>query len=202
MKPCTCFSSLALLALVAIFAAGPACGQAAGGRAVIHIGGSFNQALADDAEMGFVGLDLFAGRMMNNNVCLGFFSGYDIVHRFSYKPYTSIKTGGPDFTETLAVVPATLKARYYLSITPMIQFYPQAAAGVYKTLARLGGNEVGGISKNMLRPGGSIGIGLDYWFLLTTGVGFEFDYHILTLPDGADPFSYWSLRVNYGIIKF
>ena len=50
--------------------------------------------------------------------------------------------------------------------------------------------------------GGSLGVGFDYWFLLTTGVSFEFEYHMFTVPSGGTMFKYWQVRVDYGIIKF
>jgi len=196
------FSRMALVSLALLLAGSPVFGQANSGKAVIHLGGAFSQASVDNAETGFFGVGLYAGKMVTNNLCVGFSSGYDMVHRYKYTTISSPEDGGGDFTETFAVVPALVKAKYYFTLTPMIQFYLQGAGGVYNTIAEMGGRSLGGIKTNVSRPGGSIGVGLDYWFLLTTGVGFEFEYHMFTVPDGGDMFSYWSVRVDYGLIKF
>ncbi len=175
----------------------PVLGQANSGKAVIYIGGSYNKALAEDAQNGFFGIDMFAGKMMTNELCLGVAAGYDIVHKYKYTA-----TSGGDFTESLSIIPVLIKARYYFTISPMMQFNIAAGAGVYSTISDLGGNSVGGISGSEKRPGGSIGIGFDYWFLLTTGVSFEFEYHAFTIPSGGTVFKFWQARVDYGIIKF
>ncbi len=180
----------------------PVLGQANSGKAVIYIGGSYNKAMVDDAQNGFFGIDMFAGKMITNELCLGISSGYDIVHNYKYTVSSDPDKGGGDFTETLSVIPVLLKARYYFSINRMMQVNVQAGAGVYKTISRLGGNSVGRISGNETRPGGSIGIAFDYWFLLTTGVSFEFEYHAFTMPGGGTVFKFWQARVDYGIIKF
>jgi opacity protein-like surface antigen len=187
----------ALCAAAVSLSAVPVFGQATAGRAAIYLGGSFNKATVEDAEQGFFGGDVFAGKMITNNLCLGFTAGYDIVHHYTYTPPTE----SGDFTETIAVIPAVVMAKYYFTLGPMFQIHAHAGGGVYSTLAKLGGGSVGGIDKNMTRPGFTVGAGVDYWFLLLNGVGFEFDYTMFTVPDG-DWFTYWSARVNYGILKF
>lgn len=202
MKSRKLVSRVLLLSLAVLFFAVPVLGQANSGKAVIYIGGSYNQALVEDAENGFFGIDMFAGKMMTNELCLGVSAGYDIVHNYSYTVASDADAGGGDFNERLSIIPVLIKARYYFTISPMMQFNIAAGAGVYNTISDLGGNSVGGISGNEKRPGGSIGIGFDYWFLLTTGVSFEFEYHAFTIPSGGTVFKFWQARVDYGIIKF
>jgi len=191
-----------LLSLAALLFAVPVLGQANAGKAVVYIGGSLNKALPDGAENGFVGLDMFAGKMITNNLCLGAFFGYDVVHYYKYTVTSSPEEGGGDFTQRLSIIPILFKARYYYSISPMMQVHAQAGIGAYNTIAVLGGDHIGGVYKNDLRPGGSIGIGFDYWFLLTTGVTFEFEYHAFTTDADAGTFDYIQFRVDYSIIKF
>jgi opacity protein-like surface antigen len=195
-------SRSALCAAALLMAAVPVFGQATAGRAVIYLGGSYNKANVDNAEQGFFGVDLFAGKMITNNLCIGFSSGYDIVHRYTYTPISSVEGGGGDFTESLAVIPALVRAKYYFTLSPMLQVYAQAGGGAYATIAKLGGNKVGDIRSNCVSPGFTVGAGIDYWFLLLNGVGFEFDYTMFKVPDGGDWFKYWSVRVDYGILKF
>jgi hypothetical protein len=195
-------SRVLLLSLAALLFAVPALGQANANKGVIYIGGSYNMALVEDAENGFFGIDLSAAKMMNNNISLGFAAGYDVVHYYKYTVESSPEEGGGDFTERLAVLPILVKGRYYFSFSRMAQLNVSLAGGVYNTISKLGGNSVGGISGNETEFGGSIGVGFDYWFLLTTGVSFEFEYHMFTTPGDADMFTYWQARVNYGIIKF
>jgi len=191
-----------LLSLAALLFAVPVLGQANAGKAVIYLGGSFNKALPDGAEDGFFGVDMFAGKMITSNLCLGAYIGYDIVHYYKYTVTSSAEEGGGDFTERLSIIPIQLKARYYYSLSPMMQIHAQAGVGAYNIIANLGGGHIGGVYKNDLRPGGSIGIGFDYWFLLTTGVTVELEYHAFTTDGDAGTFDYVQLRVDYSIIKF
>ncbi len=191
-----------LLSLAVLLFAVPVFGQANSGKAVIYIGGSYSKALPDGAENGFFGLDFYAGKMLTNNLCLGAYFGMDIVHYYKYTVSSSADEGGGDYTERLSVIPITLKARYYHSFSTMFQVHAQVGVGVYNTIARLGGGCVGGVCGNGTRPGGSIGIGFDYWFLLTTGVTFELEYHAFTTEGDAGIFDYVQLRVDYSIIKF
>ncbi len=202
MKSRKLVSRMLLLSLAALLFAVPVLGQANADKAVIYIGGAYNKAMVDDAQNGFVGVDFFAGKMLNNEFCLGFAAGYDIVHYYKYTVSSAQDEGGGDFTERLSILPILLKGRYYFTISPMLQFNVAAAGGVYNTISRLGGHSVGGVSENTTEYGGSIGIGLDYWFILTTGVSFEFEYHMFTTPGDAPMFKYWQVRVDYGIIKF
>lgn len=191
-----------LLSLAALLFAVPVLGQANAGKAVIYIGGSYNQAQVEGAENGFFGFDFSAAKMMNKNISLGAQFGFDMVHYYKYTVPSSADEGGGDYTERLSVIPILLKGRYYVSISPMMQLNLSLGAGVYNTISRLGGNTVGGISGNVTEYGGSVGVGFDYWFLLVTGVSFEFEYHMFTTPGDADMFKYWQVRVDYGIIKF
>jgi hypothetical protein len=191
-----------LLSLAALLFAMPAFGQANSGKAVIYIGGSYNQAIAEGAENGFFGIDFFGGKMMTNTFCLGASFGFDMVHYYKYTVSSDADDGGGDYTERLSVVPILLKGRYYFNLSQMMQVNVALGAGVYNTISRLGGNSVGGISGNETEFGGSLGVGFDYWFLLTTGVSFEFEYHMFMVPSGGTMFKYWQARVDYGIIKF
>lgn len=202
MKSRKLVSRVLLLSLAVMLFAVPVLGQANSGKAVIYIGGSYNKAFPDGAQNGFFGIDMFAGKMITNNLCLGSSIGFDIVHYYKYTVTSSPDRGGGDYTEWLSVIPVLFKARYYFSINRMMQVNVYAGAGVYSTISHLGGNSVGGISGNEHRPGGSIGIAFDYWFILTTGVSFEFEYHAFTTPDDGGTFDYWQFRVDYGIIKF
>lgn len=191
-----------LLSLAALLFAVPVLGQANAGKAVIYIGGSFSKALPDGAKNGFFGLDVFAGKMVTNKLCLGAQFGFDTVHYYKYTVASSADEGGGDFTQRITVIPILFKARYYHSFSTMFQVHAQVGAGVYNTISRLGGECVGGVCGNDLRPGASLGIGFDYWFLLTTGVTFEFEYHAFTTEGDAGTFDYVQLRVDYSIIKF
>jgi hypothetical protein len=191
-----------ILSLGVLLFAAPVFGQANKGKGVIYIGGTYNQAMVDNAENGFLGLDFFAGGMLNDKICLGAAIGYDVVHYYKYTVASALEDGGGDYTERLAVLPILLKGRYYITFNRMMQLNISAAGGVYNTISRLGGNSVGGISGNETEIGGSVGVGFDYWFLLTTGVSFEFEYHMFTTPGYNTMFKYWQVRVDYGIIKF
>jgi len=195
-------SRVLLLSLAVMLFAAPVLGQANSGKAVIYIGGSYNKALPDGAQNGFFGIDMFGGKMLTNNICLGASAGYNMVHFYKYSIAATPTQAAGNYTETLAVIPALIKVRYYHSLSRMMQINLQLGVGAYSTIAGLGGNRVGGVDKNMVRPGGSIGIGFDYWFLLTTGVSFEFEYHAFTTSDDYGTFDYWQFRVDYGIIKF
>ena len=201
MKSRKLVSRVLLVSLALLIPMAPAFGQANADKAVIYIGGSFNNAQVDDAGDGFFGIDLFAGKMINNNVCLGFSAGFDMVHYNKITVPSTPDQGGGDYTEKLAIIPIQVKAKYYFSMSRMFQINASVGAGAYQSIARLGGESIGGISGNTFEYGGSVGVGFDYWFLLMTGVSFDFEYHMFTSP-GDDMFKYWQVRVNYGIIKF
>ena len=193
MKINNVFSIAGMTLVLIIMAAGPVLGQANSNKGVIHLGGSFNQPFVDDADSGFFGLDIFAGKMVTNNLCLGIRSGYDIV---SYQSYSN------GIIKQLGIIPFQIRAKYYHSFSLMLQTYGSLGAGVFRTQNQLGGLEVGSVKSAANCPGGSISIGLDYWFLLTTGVGFELEYNLFKVPDGGDMFSYLSARVTYCKIGF
>jgi len=172
---------------------GPVLGQANANKGVVHIGGSFNQPFVDDADSGFFGVDIFAGKMFTNELCVGFRAGYDIV---SYQKFTN------GINKQLGVIPLQIRARYYHSFSLMLQAYGSVGAGVFRTHDGLGGLEVGTIKSSANCPGGSVSVGLDYWFLLTTGIGFELEYNLFKVPDGGDMFSYLSARVSFCKIGF
>lgn len=201
MKTRSLLSGALLTIFIVLSMTGAAFAQANSGKAVIHLGASYSQSLVDDAEAGFFGVDLFAGKMISNELCLGFHIGYDIVHNHSTNHFDPSVNDSVSFRERLGVVPFLAKAKYYFTLSPMVQVYVGAGAGVYRAVPSLGGNEVGTIKTAANCPGGAISIGLDYWFLLTAGVGFEFEYHMFSVPDG-DMYSYYQIRVDYGIIKF
>ena len=201
MKSRSLFSGALLFLFTCMIFSVPAFGQANSGKAVIHLGGSYSKALVDDAGAGFFGGDVFAGKMITNELCVGFTVGYDIVH-YETNDFIDPLTNEPEsFNERLAMIPFLVKAKYYLTLSPMVQVYGAAGGGVYRSVASLGGGEVGTIKTACNSPGGAISVGLDYWFLLTTGVGFEVEYHMFKVPEG-DMFSYFQARVDYCLIKF
>ena len=201
MKTRSLLTCLLLFSFGCLALTGTAFAQANSGKAVIHLGASYSQSLVDDAGGGFFGLDAFAGKMFTNELCLGFTAGYDIIHNESVDVIDEVTNEPGTFNERLAVIPFLLKAKYYFTLSPMVQMYAGAGGGVYRTVPSLGGGEIGTIRTAANCPGGAVSVGLDYWFLLTTGVGFEFEYHMFNVPDG-DMYSYWQVRVDYGIIKF
>lgn len=193
--------SIAGIAIVFMFAfSADALGQANAGKGVLHFGGSFNQSFVDGADNGFVGGDIFVGKMFTNKLCVGFRSGYDIV---------SLQRYSNGFNKYLGVIPLQLRAKYYHSFSQMTQMYGSVGAGVFRTQAHLGGEAVGPIASSTNCPGISVSAGLDYWFLLTTGIGFELEYNLFLPPDangdfefGGEKYGYLSVRVNYCSIKF
>ncbi|MCK4236429.1 MAG: hypothetical protein KAX38_04870 [Candidatus Krumholzibacteria bacterium] len=185
-------SGIGLVFLLCITITGTVYGQATAKQNVIHLGAAYTQALVDNAQAGFVGLNMFFGKMLTNNICLGISTGYDIV---------SFRSVG-DMKERVAVAPLQIKAKCYMNLGPMLQLYASAAGGAYRVIPHLGTEKIGTLGGyTTTQPGGSVGIGLDYWFLLTTGVGFELEYHTFT-TDGDDMFSYFAARVDYCLIKF
>lgn len=192
MKTKAIISSVGVLIFLLAISTGVAFGQATDGQSVFHFGGGFAKAMADSTEGGMVGVRVFAGKMLTNNLCLGLSAGYDVV---SYKKVEGLH-------ERLAVIPFQANIVYFMNIGSMMQLYTSLGGGVYRTLPHLGGSAIGNIDKAVTRPGGSIAIGLDYWFLLTTGIGFNFEYHMFDTPDGGDMFKYFVVRVDYCLIKF
>jgi outer membrane protein W len=167
---------------------GIAAGQATKGQYVADFGAAYAKALDSDAKSGFVGLDMFAGKMITSNICLGLGVGADII---SYE-----KVG--DMHSRLAVIPLLVKAKYYLNLGPMLQAYVSAGAGAYAVSTHLH-EPIGDIRYSMNQPGGAVGVGIDYWFLLLQGIGFSVEYHMFKTD--IDPFSYFVARVEYCLIK-
>jgi hypothetical protein len=128
--------------------------------------------------------------MFTNSLSVGLATGYDIV---SFQKAN-------DIYERLAVVPLLVKAKYYLTVAPLMQVHAAAAGGVYRMVPHLGINPVGGVWSAQTKPGGLVGLGFDYWLFGTSGVGAEFEYNFV--DSGAeDLFSYFAFRVNFSIIK-
>lgn len=192
MKSKAIITSVGILALLLAISTGAAFAQATDGQSVFHFGGGFAKTSADSAAGGLVGARVFAGKMLTNNLCLGLSAGYDVV---SYE-----KVG--ELHERLAVIPFQANLVYFVNVGAMMQLYASLGGGVYRTLPHLGGKAIGAIDEAVTRPGGSVAIGLDYWFLLTTGIGFNFEYHMFTTPDDGDMFQYFVARVDYCLIKF
>ncbi len=193
MKGKTVIAGILITFSLMILTAGQAFSQATVDQGVIHFGASFNKAFVDDVESPFAGADVFVGKMFTNNLFFGFSSGYDVV---------SFNKSG-DLYERFGVVPVLVKAAYFKKLSRMLQFYVSAGGGLYRTLPHLGGSTVGGISEASTEFGGSISVGLDYWFLLTTGVGFSVEYHTFNNPvDDIRTFQYLSARIDYCLIKF
>jgi len=179
---------IVLLLFCCLVMPGIAAGQATKEQYVADFGAAYAKALDSDAKSGFVGLDMFAGKMITSNICLGLGAGVDII---SYE-----KVG--DLHSRLTVIPLLVKAKYYLNLGPMLQAYVSAGAGAYRVSPHL--NEpIGDIRYSMNQPGGTVGVGIDYWFLLLQGIGFSVEYHMFKTD--IDPFSYFVARVEYCLIK-
>jgi hypothetical protein len=180
-----------IVLIVFLGSTGTAYAQAVNGRYTLNLGIAYTQATTTNARTGFLGFDIFAGKMLTNNICVGFAVGHDIV---SYRQLG-------DFHERLAIIPFQIKTKYYMSLSTMVQAFATVGGGVYRALPHLNPEPIGDISYATNQPGGSIGFGVDYWFLLMQGVGFEFEYHFFN-TDKDNLFSYFALRVSYGMLKF
>ena len=169
---------------------GAAFGQAMQKQYVADFGGAFTQATATKAEMGFAGIDLQAGKMLTNNLSVGLSTGFDVV---SLRNVNGIY-------ERLTMMPILAKAKYYFTIAPAMQVYASAAGGIYKSIPHLTTDPIGNIWNAETDAGGAFGLGFNYWFLATQGLGVEFEYNFLD-SGGQSLFSYFALRLNYSIIK-
>jgi hypothetical protein len=179
----------ALLLCCAVLS-GTASGQAVQKQFVADFGAAFTQATVTKAQMGMFGLDLSIGKMFTNNLSVGLLLGYDVV---SFQKDEGIY-------ERLAIAPLLARAKYYFTIAPSMQLHAIVSGGGYQAIPHLGTDPIGGISKTGLHPGGSVGIGFDYWLFGRQGLGAEFEYNFF--DSGAeDIFSYFSVRLNYSIIK-
>lgn len=183
--------NLAIVLLLCFSMAEPASGQAQKDYFVVDFAASFNQATVTKARMGFFGFDIFAGRMLSGSLCVGIYTGYDIV---SFRKVEN-------YTERLGVIPMLAKVKYYFTLSPMLQINAFAACGAYRTVPHLSSEPVGTVWYAQTQPGFSAGFGVDYWFLLTQGFGFAFEYHFFN-TDSDETFSYFSARVSYSMIRF
>ncbi|MCX5753618.1 MAG: hypothetical protein NTW97_08215 [Candidatus Krumholzibacteria bacterium] len=190
MKTIKTLSIAGALLLCCVVYSGTASGQAVRKQYVADIGAAFTQATVTKAQGGMLGLDLSAGKMFTNGLSVGFMVGYDVV---SYQKDEEIY-------ERLAIVPILARAKYYFTLSSAMQLHAMAGGGAYQTIPHLGTIPIGGVSRAELRPGGSIGVGFDWWVFGSQGLGAEFEYNFF--DSGAeDLFSYFSLRLNYSIIK-
>jgi hypothetical protein len=179
----------ALLLCCAVFS-GIASGQPAQKQYVADFGAAFTQATVTKAQRGMLGLDLSVGKMFTGSLSAGLAVGYDVV---SYQKNEGIYA-------RLAIVPVLAKAKYYFTVAPAMQLHAALAGGVYQAIPHLGTDAIGGISEAGLHPGGSLGVGFDWWLFGRQGLGAEFEYTFF--DSGAeDLFSYFAFRVNYSIFK-
>jgi hypothetical protein len=179
----------ALFLCCAVFSS-TAFAQPAQKQYVVDFGAAFTQATVVKAQRGLVGLDITAGRMFTSSLSLGFSVGYDVA---SFQKEEGIYA-------RLAIVPILAKVRYYFGIAPAMQLHASLAGGAYQTIPHFGTDQIGGITKAGLNPGGSLGIGFEYWFLGTQGIGAEFEYNFFD-AGAPDIFSYFALRVNYCLVR-
>ena len=191
MKMKSTILGITFLSIICITFTGGAYGQATNKQYVAEFGAAFTQATVTNARTGFFGLDLFAGKMLTNNLCLGLSIGHDIVS------YRKIE----DYHERLTVIPALVKAKYFINIGPRLQLYTSVGGGVYRASPHLTTEPIGDIRYTTNQPGGAVGFGIDYWFLLLQGVGVSFEYHFFN-TDEESIFSFFAFRLDYCFIKF
>lgn len=184
-------AGIAIFALCLIAVNGAANGQATRKRYVLDFGAAFTQATVSKARTGLLGLDMYAGKMLTSNLCVGVGTGYDIVSFY----------GLGETKERLAMIPILAKIKFYFTLSPMLQVYASAGGGVYRAQPHLSATPIGDIWYATNQPGGAVGFGASYWFLLTQGIGLSFEYHFLT-TDADNIFSYFAMRLDYSIIKF
>jgi hypothetical protein len=159
---------------------------------VADFGLAFTQATVTKAQRGFLGADISMGKMLTNNLSVGLAIGYDVV---SFQKID-------DIYQRLAVVPILARAKYYLTVAPLMQVHASAAGGVYRMVPHLGIDKLGGVWEAETKPGGSFGLGFDYWFLGRSGIGAEFEYNVMGADSQDDNyFSYFAIRVSYSIVK-
>jgi hypothetical protein len=151
---------------------------------------AYTQATVVNAKSGFVGFDVFAGTMLTDKLGIGLFTGYDV---------TSYEKQG-DATESLAFIPVLVKLKYYFNIGTRLQLFVSGAAGAYRSIPHLATEPIGDIWYAGNHYGGSVSFGINWWFLLTQGVGFDYEYHFFTTE--GDMFSYFAVRIDYCLIRF
>jgi hypothetical protein len=179
----------ALLLCCAVYS-GSVSGQPAKKQYVADFGAAFTQATVTKAQSGMLGIDISVGKMFTDGLSAGLALGYDVV---SYQKHEGIYA-------RLAIAPLLVKAKYYFTIAPSMQLHAIAAGGAYEIIPHLGTDAIGGISKAGLHPGGSVGVGFDWWLFGRQGLGAEFEYNFF--DSGAENlFSYFAIRLNYSIIK-
>lgn len=190
MKKLRTISAASALFACCLALSGTAFGQAVQKQYVADFGAAFTQATVTKAQNGLFGLDISTGKMLTNSLSVGLALGYDVV---SFQKVDGIY-------ERFTVLPILAKAKYYFTIAPLLQLHASAAGGVYQMVPHLGVDPIGGVGSSRTKPGGSVGIGFDYWLLGRSGLGAEFEYNFI--DSGAENlFSYFALRVNYSIIK-
>ncbi|MBD3178864.1 MAG: outer membrane beta-barrel protein [Candidatus Latescibacteria bacterium] len=190
-------NALSIAGITVIFLlafSGAVMAQASAPKNLVHFGGTFNVPIGvEDSDNPSFGGNIFVGKMFNRNLCVGFKAGFDII---------SMQKTPTNFYKYLGVIPFALEAKYLVNMSRMFKVYGAASAGVYRTQVHLGGQKVGSVTSSANCPGGSISVGVDYWFLLTNGVGAELEYNMFKVPDGGDFNSYLTLKVNYCRISF
>jgi hypothetical protein len=190
LKTLQTLSTAGALFLCCAVCSGTASAQPAQKQYVADFGVAFTQATVVKAQRGLVGLDIAAGRMFTRNLSLGFGVGYDVA---SFQREEGIYA-------RLAIVPILAKVRYYFDIGPAMQLHASLAGGAYQTIPHFGTDQIGGITKAGLSPGGSFGVGFEYWFLGSQGLGAEFEYNFFD-AGAPDIFSYFAVRVNYCLVR-
>jgi len=187
LKPISVVSAVLLCSAVL---SGAVFGQALQKQYVADFGAAFTQATVTKAQMGLIGIDLQVGKMLTNNISVGIATGFDVV---SYQHLNEIY-------ERLTMMPLLAKAKYYYTFAPGMQVYGSVAAGIYKSIPHLTTDPIGGIWNAETDPGGAAGVGVNYWFMGTQGLGVEFEYNFFD-TGGESLFSYFAIRLNYSIIK-
>ena len=107
--------------------------------------------------------------MLTNNLSVGLAIGYDVV---SYPEGRGNLRAARDRARFSPRRNTTSRSPPRCSCTR------SAAGGAYQTIPHLGiGSDRRRIRKPRLKPGGSLGIGFDYWLFGTQGLGAEFEYN-------------------------
>ena len=190
LKKLKTISAASALLACCVALSGTASGQAVQKQYVADFGAAFTQATVTKAQSGLFGLDISMGKMLTNNLSVGLALGYDVV---SFQKVEGIY-------QRFAIFPILAKAKYYFTIAPLMQLHASAAGGMYQMVPHLGVDPVGGVWSAQTKPGGSVGIGFDYWRFGTSGLGAEFEYNFID-SGTEDLFSYFAFRVNYSIFK-
>ncbi len=191
MKKKNAILGVSLLLIICSISTGTAFGQAQENYVVYNLGGGFTQATVVDARRGFLGFNMFCGKMLTDYLCVGISASCDI------NSYRDID----DNNERMTVIPLLARLRLYYTTGELLQMYATVGAGVYNAVPHVNIHPIGDIWNSTIQPGGSIGFGVEYWFLLTMGVGLEFEYHMFPTEEDS-MFSYFAARLNYTFIRF